>query len=105
MRLPARGRRALRDLGYVHVELIATIVLDTLVLIIAIAARWAALKALRLLGPVEQMPWAVRRLEWIGDVGIVSAAAIFMTFDLAKRLVLAIGAFVRTIREMMKRGD
>ena len=97
--LPKGRRQRLREHAYVYVELIVTIILDALVLLTAASARFVTLKLLHLLGPVEQQSWAVRKLEWIGDVGIVSAALIFTIFDLTKRVIIAGKGLVKVFRK------
>lgn len=48
---------------------------------------------------MEQQSWALRKLEWIGDVGIVALALIFTIFDLTKRVIIAGKALVKVLRK------
>jgi hypothetical protein len=96
---PQRSRKEeLREQAQVRVEFIWTIIWDCLVVITAICARFVTLWVIRLTTPVDTHSWVVRDLEWIGDVGIVSAAGVFAAFDLSKRVVVSGRSLWRTIK-------
>ena len=76
-----------------RLELIATIVLDSSVMIVALAARWALLRAYNWFVGDVGANWELRALEFVFDFGIVGAAAAFVLFDLAKRVRASLRAF------------
>jgi hypothetical protein len=88
-----------REVAYPRLEFIVTILMDTAVILTAVAARWIVLRGVAVLSPAETLPWAVRTLEWIADVGVVSAAAIYTAFDLSKRVVLMGRSFFSLFRK------
>ena len=77
----------MRELGAIHLEFVVTIVLDGAVIIAAILVRWGIVALLRYTTPADTHTWAVRALEWIADVGVVTAAGTFAAFDLVKRVL------------------
>lgn len=72
-----------------RLEFVVTIVLDAGVIIVALLARAGVLWVLKQVVPAETHSWAIQLLEFIGDIGIVGAAAVFTTFDLLKRVLQA----------------
>jgi hypothetical protein len=72
----------------VRFEFIWTILLDMGVVLTAIFARFIILLALTLLGHEGGRSWGITALEWVSDLGIVSAAALFTLFDVAKRALV-----------------
>jgi hypothetical protein len=92
------GRAALRDIAYIRLEFIFTVLWDTALLLTAILARWLALFILRRTTPSDTQSWSIKALEWLCDVGIVLSVGIYTTFDLTKRVILGFKALRRTMR-------
>jgi hypothetical protein len=78
---------AAQDAASERWEFAVTILLDGVVILTAIVVRAVLLMVLHKLIPEDREGWAIKRLEWIIDVGMVSAAVIFTVFDLLKRLL------------------
>ncbi len=67
-------------------DLVATILLDGLILLVAILTRAGLLWVVARFSPREPHSWVLTALEWILDVGLVGTAVVHVVFDLAKRI-------------------
>jgi hypothetical protein len=70
-----------------HMDLVSTMVMDTGLIVMAIACRALLLWALERLTS-GHASWAVRTLEVIADIGMLATAALYTVSDLIKRLIL-----------------
>jgi hypothetical protein len=79
----------LRDGAYERLDLIATILLDGLVILTAVVVRIILLRVLDEYAPPNTHTTAIKLLEWVCDIGMVGTAVVFTVFDLLKRVIAA----------------
>jgi hypothetical protein len=93
LKVPTLGEGARERAGVV-----ATLVLDTTIVVTALLSRWAILKIISVLSPVSERTFVVVWLERISDVGIVLTGLVFTAFDFLKVIVRSWKSFLRTAR-------
>lgn len=69
-----------------RLEIIATILMDSGVIVVALLVRGVILKAYRYGVEGATVPWHLRALEIVLDYGIVATAIVLVVFDLSKRI-------------------
>jgi hypothetical protein len=70
-----------------RLEIVVTMLMDTLAVVVAIGCRWVALWVYRMATDGGSPGLPVRALELLLDAGLIATAFALVTFDFSKRLL------------------